>query len=233
MSSTASDFTITLPPAIYTVAKQDNRGIDLEKQEQDIEDWTEIATQELAKKRHGSIFRNIRYRIMSMYRRLFTVIIIVNLVIALCLANMKMGSIDRIANACLGNLMAAVVIRQEHFINFLFRSFSSVPTRWPLWIRRHCAKIYALGGVHSGCALFAVIWLVWLTGSITKNYMTEHLVCSPRFSTPLNWLNCIMADVVLLGLYVDVRTLLGNLDPLDYANSVCLSYLPCQVPQRL
>jgi uncharacterized membrane protein len=200
VSSTASDLTITLPPAIYTVAKQDNRDIDVEKQEQDIEDWTEIATQELAKKRHGSIFRNIRYRIMSMYRRLFTVIFLINLIIALCLANMKMGSIDRVANACLGNLMAAVVIRQEHFINLLFRGFSSVPTSWSLWIRRHCAKIYALGGVHSGCALFSVIWLVWLTGSITKNYITEHLVCSPRSTTPLNWLNCMMADVVLLGL---------------------------------
>ncbi|KAF8243132.1 hypothetical protein K440DRAFT_647642 [Wilcoxina mikolae CBS 423.85] len=97
---------------------------------------------------------------MSMYRRLFLVIFLINLAIAISFATAKMGSMDRIAAACLGNLAAAVVIRQEHFINLLFRSFSSVPKTWPLWVRRYCAKIYNLGGIHSGCALFAVIWLV-------------------------------------------------------------------------
>ncbi|KAI5812514.1 hypothetical protein BZA77DRAFT_347022 [Pyronema omphalodes] len=185
MSSAASNSTLAIPPTIYTVAKQDNSDIDVEKQEQSIDDWTEIATQELAQKRHGSIFRNIRYRIMSMYRRLFTVIFLINLIIAICLADKKMGTIDRIANACLGNLAAAVLIRQENFINYLFRGFASVPTSWPLWIRRHCAKIYALGGIHSGCALFSVIWLVWLTGSITKNFIHEHMIS--KWTLALDW----------------------------------------------
>lgn len=111
-----------------------------------------------------------------MYRRLFAVIFLVNLAVAVVFATTKAASLDRIASACLGNLAAAVIIRQEHFINLLFRGFSSVPKSWPLGIRRYCAKIYSLGGVHSGCALFAVIWLVWLTGSLTYNYATEHAV---------------------------------------------------------
>jgi hypothetical protein len=116
-----------------------------------------------------------------MYRRLFLVIFLINLAVAISFATAKMGSTGRIASACLGNLTAAVVIRQEHFINLLFRSFSSVPKTWPLWIRRYCAKIYNLGGVHSGCALFAVIWLVWLTGSLTHDFVTAHVVSTQRY----------------------------------------------------
>ena len=112
-----------------------------------------------------------------MYRRLFTTIFLANLAVAISFAVQK-GKISMamLASACLGNLTAAVVIRQEHFVNLLFRGFSSVPKSWPLGIRKYCAKIYSLGGVHSGCAVFAVVWLVWLTVDITVNFVSTHEV---------------------------------------------------------
>lgn len=189
---TESGCSVQSPPNIYSAKPpigvtsshrpprpQPTAVLDLEKQA----DWTVYATQELCQKRNGSIMRNIRHRVMSMYRRLFAVIFLVNLAVAVSFAATEVVSLDRIASACLGNLTAAVVIRQEHFINLLFRSFSSVPKSWPLSIRRYCAKIYSLGGVHSGCALFAVVWLVWLTGGLTYSYVTEHAV-SPASKIP-------------------------------------------------
>ena len=146
---------------------------DVEKQA----DWTATATQELTAKRHTSLLRNIRYQVMSMYRRLFTVILLLNLVVAIVFAATKTATPDRLAGACLGNLTVTVVMRHDHVVNVLFRSFSSIPQSWPLWFRRRCAKIYSFGGVHSGCAVFGVVWLIWLTGNITQNFVTVRKVC--------------------------------------------------------
>lgn len=159
----------TMELEIYT---QDE---DVEKQE----DWTIHATRDLIEKRNGTIIRNIRHKIMTMYRRLFTVIFLCNLAVAVSFATAKSRrTMDKLASACLGNLTAAIVIRQEHCVNGLFRVFSSVPKSWPLRIRRYCAKIYSLGGVHSGCALFGIFWLIWLAIGLTSEFMLAKMVRS-------------------------------------------------------
>lgn len=147
-------------------SQEDGATVDVEKQE----DWTVHAGHELAEKRHGSVARNIRYRLMSVYRRLFSIVFLANLGMAIAIAVTKRCTVEWLAAACLGNLTATVVMRHDHMVNMLFRSFASVPRSWPLWIRRHCAKVYTFGGIHSGCAFFSVIWLIWLTGSLTHNY---------------------------------------------------------------
>jgi hypothetical protein len=57
-----------------------------------------------------------------------------------------------------GNFFVGIAARNEHVINFLFRTILAIPTSWPLRIRRACAKVYHYGGVHSGCNTAATMW---------------------------------------------------------------------------
>jgi hypothetical protein len=148
---------------------KDFPNTDEEKQE----NWTKYATQPLCKKHHGRLLRNLLYNIMTMYRRLFMLIFLANLPAAINMAVSQTVTVEKLVAACLANLTAAVVIRNENFINLLFRVSASVPKSWPLTIRRWCAKVYTLGGIHSGCASFAVIWLVWLTALLTKQFVEK------------------------------------------------------------
>ncbi|CCX13166.1 Similar to hypothetical protein AOL_s00188g124 [Arthrobotrys oligospora ATCC 24927]; acc. no. EGX44786 [Pyronema omphalodes CBS 100304] len=151
------------------------RNYDLEKSS---EDWTEESHRQLNQKNHGVFLRNLRYRLMSMYRRIFTLVFCVNLALLLFLSIGEKPYLAKISNASLGNLLAAVLIRNDNIINFLFRLFASMPTTWPLPIRRLGAKIYHLGGLHSGCAIFAVGWHLWLTIAMTRSASADLPVAS-------------------------------------------------------
>ncbi|KAG9241525.1 hypothetical protein BJ878DRAFT_482861 [Calycina marina] len=58
------------------------------------------------------------------------------------------------------NLTMAILIRQEYVVNALFKTFVRVPHSMPLWFRYRCAGIFHLGGLHSGSAVAASIWLI-------------------------------------------------------------------------
>lgn len=66
--------------------------------------------------------------------------------------------ISTVATASAANIACAVVMRQELVINALFILFGHCPRWFPLRIRRLSAKIYHLGGVHSGAGVAATIW---------------------------------------------------------------------------
>lgn len=124
-----------------------------------------------------------------MYRRIFTLVFCVNLALLLFLSIGEKPYLAKISNASLGNLLAAVLIRNDNIINFLFRLFASMPTTWPLPIRRLGAKIYHLGGLHSGCAIFAVGWHLWLTIAMTRSASADlPVVCLARPHTSLTLL---------------------------------------------
>ena len=111
-------------------------------------------------KKHGKKVRGLRHRILIVYRRLFSVVWIVNLVLlALILA---IPSINRIWFSHLAaiNLTIAVLARQDYVINLLYTVFCSVPKSWPLWIRARCGLIYHFGGIHSGAASSATLWFI-------------------------------------------------------------------------
>lgn len=112
-------------------------------------------------KKHGRVFRNLRYTIFSVYRQLNVIIVLVNLATIFVLAMTE--RLFRLDSSLLGtaaavNIVAAILIRQELVINLLFSGFGKVPQSWPLRIRCWAANIYHLGGVHSGAAIAATIW---------------------------------------------------------------------------
>jgi hypothetical protein len=111
--------------------------------------------------------RWLRHRIFILYRRLFTAVMIANLAAAgvILYRRVKRSKpmMADIASASATNLTVSVLMRSEPVINLLFTVTCSVPTWVPLGIRRHCARIFHIGGLHSGCAIAAVLWFTIFT----------------------------------------------------------------------
>ncbi|KAF3927075.1 hypothetical protein AA313_de0203584 [Arthrobotrys entomopaga] len=127
--------------------------------------------------RTGSLIRaKIRHALFSAYRRLFSLIFLGNLAGLLYIAFTFMSG-NRVANlstAVSANLLVAVLIRQDFIVNALFSLFAITPQWFPLRLRRWIAKIYEYGGVHSGAAIGATMWYIFLTEEITRTYATAY-----------------------------------------------------------
>lgn len=133
-------------------------------------DYSEKFQMPEKKGRHG--LRALRHRIFSLYRRLFSVVFTVNAIAAILMARYgKTGRhLENMSTAIGANLCMAVLMRQEIVINFLFKIACSVPISAPLWIRRNCAKVYHIGGLHSGCGVASLVWLLIFTLAATMNH---------------------------------------------------------------
>jgi hypothetical protein len=109
----------------------------------------------------------LRHRIFIAYRWFLFPIVCANVVVACWLLNRDIRRheypLRSAATATAANLCAAILTRSEPVINLLFTIFSSVPTSVPLAIRRICANVYHIGGIHVGCAISAVIWFIIFT----------------------------------------------------------------------
>ncbi|PKX90060.1 putative NRPS-like enzyme [Aspergillus novofumigatus IBT 16806] len=124
----------------------------------------------LAEKKNRKVVRGLRYRVFIVYRRLFTLIWMANIAALLCVLFVPKIGPQWISTIAFINLTIAVLVRQDAVINILYTICCSVPKSWPLAIRRRCAKIYHLGGVHSGAAMAAT---AWFAGSIGYNIYNQ------------------------------------------------------------
>ena len=71
------------------------------------------------------------------------------------------------------NIGLAALVRQQYFVNVLFRAATSVPLRWPLRVRAALAQVYQFsGGVHVGCALSAIGWFTAFTALTAGGMVT-------------------------------------------------------------
>jgi hypothetical protein len=109
----------------------------------------------------------LRHRALITYRWFLLAIVATNIAVACGIVYRRIKHsqypLPSVADATAANLCAAILIRSEPVINMLFIIFSSVPTWVPLRIRRLCAQVYHIGGIHSGCAVAAVIWFIIFT----------------------------------------------------------------------
>ncbi|KFY66362.1 hypothetical protein V496_02104 [Pseudogymnoascus sp. VKM F-4515 (FW-2607)] len=118
--------------------------------------------------KHGA--RALRHRFFSLYRRFFSVVFIANMAAVIYMIHrFATQGIDlpSLGTATAANLCTAVLIRQDHVVNLLFTLACSVPTSAPLFIRRNCAKVYHIGGLHSGAGAAATTWLLIFTIAAT------------------------------------------------------------------
>ncbi|KAG8905779.1 hypothetical protein FRB99_008258 [Tulasnella sp. 403] len=128
--------------------------------------WEGYMDSELPDKGERKLFRNLRHQILNIYRRLFSVVFLANLGVLIGVA-VKGTDTPYIGKVVIANIFTAVLIREEHVVNTLFYIFTSVPRSWPLWIRVLTARVYSLGGIHSGSAVAALMWLIFFTVKVS------------------------------------------------------------------
>ncbi|KAG2017477.1 nonribosomal peptide synthetase 12 [Coprinopsis cinerea AmutBmut pab1-1] len=135
--------------------------------------WSGYLEDEVPEKTQGRIVRNLRHQIFNLYRRLFSVVFIINMALFIWILVTKDYDAHRLGGIVVANVFIGVLMRQEMVINTLFIIFTAVPPSWPLCIRRVCARIYTIGGIHSGAGVSAFVWLVAFTAQATKEMINK------------------------------------------------------------
>ncbi|KAL2155248.1 hypothetical protein VTH82DRAFT_3924 [Thermothelomyces myriococcoides] len=138
-ASTASDSSVT-PLVVREKEKRESYASvwsDIEAQRHEIDDFS--------RKRFGVL----RYTILTVYRRLFSLAFIGN-AIAFIIIMLRGATPMDLVNASAVNLAVSGLCRHPFVINALFLTFGAVPRSAPMRLRRLACKIFHLGGVHSG-----------------------------------------------------------------------------------
>lgn len=130
---------------------------------------------QLPNKRSHRYLRHARHTFLNVYRRLFSLVFIFNMIgLAVLLSRnshwYSSPPLADFATAASANIMVAVLIRQDYVVNTCFKLAWSVPLSAPLRLRRILAKVYEYGGVHSGAAFSSVVWFCLLTGFLTREF---------------------------------------------------------------
>ncbi|OOQ89421.1 integral membrane protein TmpA [Penicillium brasilianum] len=120
-------------------------------------------------------FAFLRYAILTLYRRLFTLVFFANVGVFIWVmwSNQKLLAL---VNATAANLLACGLARQPLVVNSIFRIVLSVPRSAPFVLRRIASKVYHYGGVHSGCGVAALVWYVGFVGVMSRQYWTPSSV---------------------------------------------------------
>lgn len=144
---------------------------------QDLEDRVYTIDTDLPDKRSPKLLRNLRYIVLIMYRRIFTLALLANITIIALYVHWKWTyDFNKLSLAASVNLLVCTLMRSEIYINCMYGIICRIPLSWPLFIRKHAASVYHFGGLHSGCAIGCTIWLAYLSYSITfhSNGMIRH-----------------------------------------------------------
>lgn len=113
---------------------------------------------------------------MMQYHRLFALVCLANILVFLYGLSHSVWwqdgrpDLSAIANVVLANFAMAILIRQHHVINLLFRIATSAPKSWPLAIRRRLGKVYHFGGLHSGGASMGSLWYMLYLGALVWSW---------------------------------------------------------------
>lgn len=178
---------------------------------------------ELPPQRGNRLYRAFRWQFFSVYRKIYTVVFLLNLIWGVVgfsfghfgdniYASGKFAS-DSVASAVAVNVMVAIAVRNEHVINVLFSTAIAMPHWMPLWFRRSCAMIYSYGGFHSGCSSASAVWYAVYTGVAIREY-TSGRQPSPVF---------VVLSAILLSLLVAIIVLaLPNIRQKYHNNFECV-----------
>ncbi|KAL2269227.1 hypothetical protein VTJ83DRAFT_4073 [Remersonia thermophila] len=127
------------------------------------------------------LYRYLRWNFGSVYRRLFAIVYLANIAAMTVLAASRITSgdprsftRDDAATAATANVLLAILVRNEHVVNALFRMVCNPWMRGlPLRARTLAAKVYSYGGIHSGGAVAATSWYVAFVVLLTIDWTKE------------------------------------------------------------
>ncbi|KAJ7699633.1 hypothetical protein B0H17DRAFT_1196245 [Mycena rosella] len=118
--------------------------------------------------------RIIKFQLwFNAYRKLFCISFAFNVVGLVLAASGHWEYPKRYPGAFVhGNLLAAILMRNEFFGRFLYLIVNTLFAKWPpLWFRLACTStLQHLGGIHSGCATSGAMWLVYCVVLIIVDY---------------------------------------------------------------
>lgn len=141
--------------------------------------WAGYEQDVLPEKAQGRVIRNFRYQIAYLYRRIFGVVFLTNFIIFVWAAVKRVES-PTLGKIVVANLFTAILMRQDYVIDAFFTVFTAVPPSWPISIRRVAARVYHIGGLHSGAGVSGVLWLILFAGKATKELLDGKKVWSIR-----------------------------------------------------
>ncbi|KAI0315928.1 hypothetical protein OF83DRAFT_1173368 [Amylostereum chailletii] len=172
--------------------------------------WDSYLEDDIPDKTQGHILRNLRHQIFYLYRRLFGVAFVANMAIfiAFCITNHI--SSKHIGLIVIANLFASILMRNDYVINMFFNVFCAVPHSWPLFIRRHAAHVYHIGGIHSGCAVSATVWLVLFVVQATREVINRGLKHASIPTLVLSWIILIVLVTIIVLAHPRFRILFHN-----------------------
>ncbi|KFY28801.1 hypothetical protein V491_00285 [Pseudogymnoascus sp. VKM F-3775] len=124
------------------------------------------------------ISRYIAFQLwFNTYRKFFTLVTLLNLagIIMTALGRFPYAQ-NHLGALLLGNLLCAVLMRNEMFLRFLYLiSIYGLRSWTPLSIRLGVTSILQhVGGIHSGCALSGAGWLIFKIVDILRHRSVQH-----------------------------------------------------------
>ncbi|KAF8201012.1 hypothetical protein BJ912DRAFT_1019923 [Pholiota molesta] len=122
--------------------------------------------------------RWVRFQLwFNTYRKFFAVVMSFNLVgLGLAIADVWKYPRNYTGAFVLGNLLVAILMRNELFGRFLYLIVNTLFAKWtPLSFRLGCTSVLQhLGGIHSGCATSGFLWLIFRVATILINHKNNH-----------------------------------------------------------
>ncbi|KAF5388425.1 hypothetical protein D9615_000845 [Tricholomella constricta] len=134
--------------------------------------WAGYEQDILPDKTQGRFLRNIRHQILYLYRRIFGVVFLANFGLFVAVA-VRGANAAQLGKIVIANLFVAILMRQDYVVDAFFAVFTAVPSSWPMFIRRFCAQVYHIGGIHSGTGVSGVLWLILFSAQATIE-MLQH-----------------------------------------------------------
>ncbi|EKM49537.1 uncharacterized protein PHACADRAFT_153957 [Phanerochaete carnosa HHB-10118-sp] len=136
--------------------------------------WDGYEDDEIPDKTQSKIMRNLRHQVFSLYRRLFGIVFVANMAVLIAtFARPGRADAQHLGLIVVANLFCAILMRQDYVINIFFTVACAAPISWPLFIRRTCARVYHIGGLHSGCAISGLVWLIAFTVQATRELLEK------------------------------------------------------------
>ena len=132
-SNTSNDSDPTIPPPVYSsTAASSEKNLTFDKVsavEKETHEWDGYEDDEIPDKIHGKFLRNLRYQILSLYRRLFGVIFVTNVAVLIwTLVRPEGADAQHLGLVVVSNLFCAILMRQDYVINAFFTVACAVPS---------------------------------------------------------------------------------------------------------